>query len=304
MPRNTYFSHGTTSERRVYEDLIIEALRIYGHDVYYIPRRIVNIDGVFREDELAKFGSAFMIEMYIENVDGFEGDGDLLSKFGVEVRDSMNMIVSDRRWKELVGRFEGAGSNVTRPQEGDLIYFPMANGLFEITFVEDETPFYQLQGLPTFKLSCELFEYNNEEIDTGIAEIDLFEQDFGTRTRITLGAGSGDYDIGEDVSQIIDTLSPPTTISGEVSAFGDGYIDVTGIRSSDETNTLFQITAGDIGNIIGARSNASYAVTSIEGFNTIDDNDSDAQNVDFESIGNSFIDFSESNPFGEPNIIT
>ena len=184
MPRNVYFSQGRTSEQRLYEDITIEALKIYGHDVYYIPRTIVNQDAIFNEATLSRFGESFMIEMYVENTDGFEGEGDLLSKFGVEVRDSLTLVLSTRRWEQLVGRFQTVAES--RPQEGDLIYFPLVKGLFEIKFVEDESPFYQLQNLPTFKLSCETFAYSQEEIDTGITPIDDIELAYSNTTTLAL----------------------------------------------------------------------------------------------------------------------
>ena len=202
MPRNTYFSQGSTLEKRLYEDITIEALRIYGHDVYYIPRTIVDTNAIFNEDALSKFGESFQIEMYVENTDGFEGDGDLLSKFGVEIRDSMTLALSTRRWEQLVGRFQPTAES--RPQEGDLIYFPLVNGLFEIRFVEDQSPFYQLQNLPTFKLTCELFEYGNEALDTGVEAIDSFETQYATRTKLDLGLGAGTFIAGEEVSQTND----------------------------------------------------------------------------------------------------
>ena len=314
MPRNVYFSHGTTAEKRLHEDLIIESLKIYGHDCYYIPRKIVNTNAIFSEDALAQFGDAFMIEAYVDNIDGFGGDGDLLTKFGVEVRDQMTLIISDRRWQDLIGRFQTSDADSLRPKEGDLIFFPLVNGLFEISFIEDENPFYQLQGLPTFRLTCELFEYNNQAIDTGVDEIDSFETEFATRTKLTLGAGSGTYNIGEVVTQGLGDKSPQTVITAEVAtdsdspADGSGYLVVSSITTSfdspERSTTQFGITAGNIGNIVGADSGASYAITAIDGFTTIDDNDSDAQNVDFETMGNSFIDFSESNPFGEINVTT
>jgi hypothetical protein len=303
MPRNTYFSHGTTSEKRLYEDIIIEALKIYGHDVYYIPRTIVNTDAIFNEDALSKFGEAFQIEMYVENTDGFEGDGDLLSKFGVEVRDSMTLVLSNRRWEELVGRFQPTPE--TRPQEGDLIYFPLVNGLFQITFVEDESPFYQIANLPTFKLTCELFEYGNEAIDTGIEEIDRFETKFATRTQLILGEGSGTFQVGEDVTQVNATSG--ITVTGEVSIVGDGEIEISSQEASDGSNTLFAPTSGTSpGNIIGSSNGASYPIISTNAFNSIDSNDPFADNEDFENAisAGDFIDFSETNPFGEVNITT
>ncbi len=301
MPRNVYFSQGTTPEKRLYEDITIEALKIYGHDAYYIPRTIVNTDSIFNEDALSKFGSAYQIEMYLENTDGFEGDGDLLSKFGVEIRDSMTMVLATRRWEELIGRFQSPEE--ARPQEGDLIYFPLVKGLFQITYVEDDNPFYQLSNLPTFKLTCELFEYGNEAIDTGIAEVDDFETKYASRTKLTLGSGNGTYTRGEDVTQTNGVL----TITGEVSVVGTGEIDVSSAIASDATNTGFAITAGPgaaepVGNIVGSDSGASYAVTAVGGFNEMDDNDPYAENIDFETVGNNFIDFTETNPFGEPDI--
>jgi hypothetical protein len=301
MPRNVYFSQGTTPEKRLYEDITIEALKIYGHDVYYIPRTIVNTDAIFNEDALSKFGEAFQIEMYVENTDGFEGDGDLLSKFGVEVRDSMTLVLATRRWEELVGRFQSTPES--RPQEGDLIYFPLVKGLFQISFVEDESPFYQITNLPTFKLTCELFEYGNEAIDTGISEVDAFETDYAPRTELILGSGSGTYQVGEDVTQTNATSG--ITVTGEVSTVGTGKIEISSQVASDGSNTLFAPTsAGTTGNIIGATSAASYEIASIDAFSSIDNNDPYADNEDFETIGNNFIDFTETNPFGEPDVIS
>ena len=303
MPRNVYFSQGTTPEKRLYEDITIEALKIYGHDVYYIPRTIVNTDAIFNEDALSKFGEAFQIEMYVENTDGFEGDGDLLSKFGVEVRDSMTLVLATRRWEELIGRFQPTPES--RPQEGDLIYFPLVKGLFQITFVEDETPFYQIANLPTFKLTCELFEYGNEALDTGIDAVDVFETKYATRTELTLGYGSGTFQVGEDVTQVNATSG--ITVTGEVSTVGAGKIEISSQVASDGSNTLFAPTsAGTTGNIIGATSAASYEITSIDAFSSIDSNDPFADNEDFENAisAGDFIDFTETNPFGEVNITT
>lgn len=323
MPRNTYFSHGSTLEKRLYEDITIEALRIYGHDVYYIPRTIVDTNAIFNEDALSKFGESFQIEMYVENTDGFEGDGDLLSKFGVEIRDSMTLALSNRRWEQLVGRFQPTPES--RPQEGDLIYFPLVNGLFEIRFVEDQSPFYQLQNLPTFKLTCELFEYGNEALDTGVEAIDSFETAYATRTTLNLGVGSGTFQVGEDVTQTNEASG--ITVTGEVSTVGDAVIDISSQVASDGSNTLFAPTQLDVilfneqplvfngdaltyngqaapGNIIGAASGASYIIQSTDAFNAIDNNDPYADNVDFETVGNNFIDFTETSPFGMPDVIT
>ena len=153
------------------EDIIIECLRIYGLDTYYIPRSTVNEDDILGEDVLNKYSSAYPLEMYMQNVTGFEGDGDLLTKFGVEIRDTATFIVSRRRWDEVIAR-SGDAVLTTRPAEGDIIYFPLTKAFFEIKFVESTDPFFQVGKLYVYKLQCELMQYSSEVFDTGISEID------------------------------------------------------------------------------------------------------------------------------------
>tara|TARA_Y100000593_G_scaffold90859_1_gene178227 strand:- start:98 stop:943 length:846 start_codon:yes stop_codon:yes gene_type:complete len=192
MAKNSFFKH-TNNEQRVVEDLTIESIQIHGQDMVYIPRTLVNQDEIFGEDTISTFTSGTEIEMYIESVDGFEGDGDFISKFGLEVRDSMSLVVSKKRFQQEL--------SMTRPKEGDLIYFPMTNGLFEIKFVEHENPFYQLGKLYTYKLSCELFQYSQEDIDTGWSDVDKAEsQNRSTEFTLTLSAASGTFVPGEPVA--------------------------------------------------------------------------------------------------------
>jgi hypothetical protein len=176
MPTNFFFqsgnTSGTTSEQRLIEDLIIESLKIYGHDVFYLPRTLVKEDTIFDEDTLSKFIQAYPLEMYLENIEGFAGDGELFSKFGLEVRDSATFILARRRWDELVKTSGGTFTQDTRPSEGDLLYFQKTNSLFEIREVEFNNPFYQANKLYIYRLKCELFEYSSEVIETGIAELD------------------------------------------------------------------------------------------------------------------------------------
>jgi hypothetical protein len=303
MPRNVYFSQGTNSEQRIYEDIIIEGLRIYGHDVYYLPRKIIKEDGIFNEASLSEFGSSYMIEAYVENVDGFEGEGDLLSKFGLEIRDQATLVVSNKRWQQLVGRFQDPVE--ARPQEGDIIFFPMVNTMFEIKYVEQETPFYQLQNLPVFKLKIEAFEYGNEAIDTGVEEIDAFESKFGSRIRLITGSTSS-FAVGDDVTQSQVGL----TINGEIAELiGDNdspagsIIDVTGISADDGSNSNFKPTNGSNGNLVNVSSGAVTPILSIDTFEPIKTSDTyqTDQSSEFEDIGNNFIDFSELNPFGIPD---
>lgn len=174
MARNVYINDKVRSEQNLYEDLVIETLKIYGQDVYYIPREIANEDKIFGEDIPSRFGTGYKIEMYIDNVEGFDGEGDLFTKFGVEIRDEATFIVARRRWSTTVEQYD---NNITeeRPREGDLIYLPLSNSMFEISHVEHEMPFYQLGNLPTYRMRASLFEYNDEDFDTGIASVDDIE---------------------------------------------------------------------------------------------------------------------------------
>ena len=170
MARNVYFNDKVRSEQNLYEDIVIESLKIYGQEVYYLPRDIVQEDRIFGDDIPSRFNSSHKIEMYIENIEGFDGEGDLFTRFGVEIRDEATFVVSRRRWTQAVARMDGGVTSV-RPLEGDLIYLPLSNKLFQIMHVEHEQPFYQLSNLPIFKLRAQLFEYNDEDLDTGIDEI-------------------------------------------------------------------------------------------------------------------------------------
>ena len=303
MPTNVYFNHAVKSEQDLHEDLVVESLRFYGHEVFYLPRTIVDEDELFGEDTSSKFGDAYQVEMYIENTEGFEGEGDLLSKFGVEVRDQATFVLSRRTWQRFIS-LDGNLATSTRPQEGDLIYFPLGNQIFEIRFVEHENPFYQLGKLNVFKLQCETFEYSHEEIDVGIAELDNIEDQFSYQVTMTLGAGSGDFVVGETVTQ---TVSSGKTVSGNVvsySSIGESTktLNVNNITFSDTdvpaTNTMFVLSSNaGAGNIVGATSGASRVV-SVAPDQYVTPNDPLADNKDFETAGANIVDFSETNPFG------
>jgi hypothetical protein len=174
MARNVYFTHGTKNEQFLIEDLIVESLSIYGQDMYYIPRTLVGKDEILGEDRLSEYKSAYPIEMYLENVTGFEGQGAFIQKFGLMMEQTATLTVARRRWEQLIGRF-GQTIIPSRPCEGDLLYFPLTKGLFEIKFVKHQDPFYQLGKLYVFTLEVELFQYSSEHIDTGAREIDAFE---------------------------------------------------------------------------------------------------------------------------------
>ena len=175
MATSFYFQSGIpggrSSEQLLMEDIIIECLKIYGFDTYYIPRASVNEDKILGEDVLNQYTSAYPLEMYMQNVTGFEGDGDLLTKFGVEFRDTATFVVARRRWDEVIAR-SGDAVLTTRPAEGDIVYFPLTKAFFEIKRVDATDPFFQVGKLYVYKLQCELMQYSSERFDTGVSEID------------------------------------------------------------------------------------------------------------------------------------
>ena len=169
MATNFFFNNFQNSqEQLLIENLIIESIKIYGHDVVYVPRKRVAVDQLLNEDPLREYIHTVPIEMYIKDVNGFAGEGDFLSKFNLQIRDQITFSVARRVFSDEVGTIE----SLNRPQEGDLIFFPLNRKLFEVKFVEHEPVFYQLGSLQFYDLKCELFEYNNEYFETGIDDID------------------------------------------------------------------------------------------------------------------------------------
>lgn len=173
MP-NVYFTHGTRNEQYLLEDLIIESISIWGQEFYYIPRTLVAKDEILGEDRLSEFKNAYPIDIYLETVDGFEGQGAFIQKFGLMMEQSATLTVARRTWERTVAK-HGGTILPNRPCEGDLLYFPLTKGLFEIKFVEHQDPFYQLKKLYVYRLQVELFQYASERMDTGIKDIDVFE---------------------------------------------------------------------------------------------------------------------------------
>lgn len=168
MPTNPYFKD-YSEEQNLVEDLTIEIIKTMGRSMIYIPRDIHILDEIFGEGKQVSYSKGIPIEMYIDSVTGFPGQGDLSTKFGIEVKDNMYLTVSKKRFiQEVSARFP----DIKRPREGDLVYFPLPNAIFEINFVEHENPFYQLGKLFSYQLTCELFTYDHEEITTGNTDID------------------------------------------------------------------------------------------------------------------------------------
>jgi hypothetical protein len=179
---NSFFLQGSNSEQDLVQDLINEQLKIYGVDVYYLPRQIFSEGKVIRDVIYSKFKNAFPIEAYVMNYEGFDANSVLMSKFGVKVTDEMSLIISKERFElyisELMKNIENVKSSL-RPNEGDLIYVPLSDSLMEIKYVENRKPFYQLQKNYVYELRCEVYEIEDDEIDTGLNDIDLKLKDLG-----------------------------------------------------------------------------------------------------------------------------
>lgn len=297
MATNLYFSQKVHSEQNLYEDIVIESLKMFGQDVYYLPRDIVNEDRIFGDDVPSRFNSSYKVEMYIENTEGFDGEGDLFTKFGVEIRDQATFVVARRRWTTTINRFDNE-INSTRPREGDLVYLPLSNAMFQIMAVEHEQPFYQLSNLATYKLRCEKFEYSDEDFDTNIDAIDGIERSYAYEYLLTLDSAGGGFTVGETVNQ---TLSSGVIMSGEVAAFSDSdnVLKLIHIGANDGNYHEFvanRFVSGTTSlDLVGTLATAT--VSAVAEDNQISQNE---QNTDFSTIGADFLDFSENNPFGDP----
>ena len=300
MATNFYFNNfpteQITGEQLLVEDLVIEAMQIHGMDVYYLPRTSRDsVDMLYGEDTLKQYVTAYPIEMYLENVTGMDGEGDFISKFGLEIRDELSLLVSRRRFKYATG-----SSNLIRPREGDLVYIPLIQNFFEITFVEhenDQAMFYTLGrgrggNIYVYALKMKQFVFSEEVINTGIEEIDEQIRDSYARTQLTLAAGGSGTFVAEEIAYQGTTLAN-ATFQSVVYDFTAATRKLNVIRTigTFANNTLTK----------GATSGASW--TSFGTANT-----SYNDNTAFEDIMNnsliegeadSIIDFSESNPFGE-----
>ena len=300
MPTNVYFNNfptdQITSEQLLVEDLVIEAMQIHGMDVYYLPRTSRDsVDMLYGEDTLKQYVTAYSLEMYLENVTGMDGEGDFISKFGLEIRDELTLLVSRRRFKYATG-----ASNLIRPREGDLIYVPLIQNFFEITFVEhenDQAMFYTLGrgrggNVYVYSLKCKQFVFSEEVIDTGNDEIDAQIRDSYARTQLTLAAGGSGTFVADEIVYQGTTLANATFQSV-------AYDFTTATRKLNVIRTIGTFANNTLTK--GATSGASW--TSFGTANTsYNDNTAFEDIMDnslIEGESDSIIDFSESNPFGE-----
>ena len=297
MPTNFYYNNfpanQITSEQLLVEDLVIEAMQIYGMDVFYMPRTTRDAGGVdflFGDDVLKQYLSAYPLEMYMENVTGMDGEQDFISKFGLEVRDEVTLLVSRRRFAATVPQ--------RRPNEGDLIYIPLVKNFFEITFVEhenDQAMFYTLGrgrggNVYVYALKLKQFVFSEEVISTGNQEIDGQAFDEYKRTKIILDTGSGTYRPEEIVYQGTDLAN------AAAKAVVHSFAPNTHVNIIRMIGTF---TAG--ANIKGYTTGAEYIIDTVDDSTQVDDNvfEDVADNVNIENESDAIIDFSEKNPFGE-----
>ena len=285
--RSTYFAHGTRAEKNLYEDLIIEQLKIYGHDVHYMPRENLFTDNVLG-NTTDKFTDEYMIEMYVEEVNGFAGQGDLIGKFGLDMRDELTFVVARRTFELLVDQPSNT-LTFNRPKEGDVIYMPLFKKFWQVDFVEDEDPMYQISDLPIFKLKCSTWDYSSESVETGLTEIDEKLDNVTLdllENQITLESGTTSS--GSLISE---------NIMGQVSALlseaGETIVDETdadNIIMEDDPNFVEYIILED-------NLTSNLATDTADSDNLAFDT---AAGLDDFDTNNDIFDFTENNPFGDP----
>jgi len=284
---NNYNSHG---EQNLIEDLIVESIKIMGFDAFYLPiENPEDRDILYGEDPVKKFRSSFPLEMYLSDASGYEGQQDFFSKFGLEIRDVVKVILSRRSFQIRVPQY-----TVTRPREGDLVYVPFLNGtgeLYEITFVEQAKDFHQLgRKAPYFyELSLEKFKYSQEIINTGTYDIDKSSTDSSYTLHLNTGTGTGTYTIQEIVYQSLDN----TYANANTIAYVQSWIPSSNTLSV--TNIAGEFIDGL--RLIGKTSNAQYTLISFDPL----ENPAHLESYDnfyLANTANSIIDFSETNPFG------
>ena len=293
MATNVYFNpfpKNITSEQLLVEDLLIEAMQIYGMEVFYLPRSSRDqVDFLYGEDTLKQYTEAYTIEMYLEDVTGMEGDGDFISKFGLEIKDEVTLLISRRRFAATVPQ--------KRPNEGDLVYIPLVQNFFEITFVEHENNqamYYTLgrgrgANVYVYALKMKQFVFSNEIVDTGVREVDEQIRDAYPRTRITLLSGSGNFVEDEIVYQGAN-LAYATAQAIVHNTTANSFIDIIRVSGSFLS-----------GNVHGNTSSANWIINTVSDtalMNTAFEDVVDNARIQSEADG--ILDFTEHNPFGEP----
>ena len=230
MARNVFFTHGTRNEQFLQQNLVEEYIKMFGMDILYIPRQMIAKDNVFNEEVVSQFDDSYIIEAYLENFDGFQGGGDLLTKFGIRQTDEITMVISQQRFSDLISQFLLLDEDIEvgeRPQEGDLIYFPLSSNYFEIKFVEHEEPFYQLGKNYTYKLKAELFEYSDEGGEFFAGDDEMIDTGYTVQYYYLVSPGQSASATplltGDAVSQaVVNTNGSKYNFTPTVTVTGDG----------------------------------------------------------------------------------
>jgi len=289
MAKNTYFRHGTRNEQILQQSLVDEFVKMFGLDILYIPRKLIARDVILNEEVISQFDDAYLTYAYLENNEGFQGAGDILTKFGIRSTDEITLTISKQIYDDFLAvQLTGADDVLvgTRPQEGDLIFFPLTSNLFEVKFVEHEKPFYQFGKLYTYELKCELYEYANETAGGDIFESQE-DEGFVVKYYYDMSTLNGEPSLGEMVTGSV------TGITAMINDWNPDkfWIELRAFNANNDYNT-YQIGETLTGNTSGFSIN-------ISSFDELDMEDAYASNIEFESAGDGILDFTEINPFGE-----
>lgn len=280
MARNPYFKV-SSRESDLFQQLVKEQIQIFGFDVHYIFRKFQNLDSLFGEDPVSKFDKSFQIEMFVSNYEFFEHQNKMIDKFGISLQDTLTLMVSKKRFTEEASKY---GTD-TAPNEGDIIYFPEYNGLYEIKYVQTRNSFF------AYEISCELFRYSGEDLDTKIKEVDLIEGDLLTPVRrFQLDAAKAFYE-GETIYQGSDLAS--STYSGVILNQNGNLLD---IRSETGTPNSSLLLKGSVSGMT-----AAYSSTNITEKNYVDSLNENTGTMELERAVNDIIDFTDKDPFSEGN---
>ena len=286
MPTSPYFPTyyaGDAGEQTLYQDLVDEQIKMFGTDIYYLPRTILK-DNTLDDIVYNKYQDEFQVEMLLQNVEGFGDGAEFVSQFGVRITDEVVFRVSSRRWDEAVAANNPTLTVTNRPNEGDLLYFPLTKDLYEIKFVQQEIPFYQFGKLQFYTMTCELYQYGSDDISTGVAEIDELETIFSSAIALTMGVGgTGDFTVGEKVTG--------ATSGSEAE-----------VKSWDNSTRIIQVInrTGTFATGESLTGDSSSAVWVVSTFDTLEDTNAEYDdNRVIEDAADNIIDWSEGNPFGE-----
>lgn len=291
MPTSPYFPtyyQGHSGEQNLAQDLADEQIKLFGTDIYYLPREILR-DNTLDDIIYSKYQEQFQVEMLLQNVEGFGETSEFISKFGIRITDEVKFIVSSRRWDEVEAQYTPNLTVPGRPNEGDLLYFPLTTDLYEIKFVERETPFYQFGKIQFLILTAEIYEVGSDLIDTGVPEIDEIEKLFSSAIALQFGpGGTGDFTEGELVT------GGTTGITATVKSW-DSATGILQVYNRNGTFATGETVTGD----------DSGAVWVVGTFTTLNNTNSEYdQNYEIEQEADNLVDWAERNPFGEYGNIT